>query len=67
MWLGAELVGESGVGTCSLDDENSLDEEGKVSSLVRAGGCGDGEDLGVSFGDPAKVVMNERTDREGLS
>lgn len=66
MWLGVELVGESGVGTCSLDDENSLDE-GKVSGLVRAGGCGDGEDLGESFGDPEKVVMNERTDGEGPS
>ena len=67
MWLGAELVGESGVGTCSLDDENSLDEEGKVSGLVRAGGCGDGEDLGESFGDAEKVVMNERTVGEGSS
>ena len=54
-------MGESGVGTCSLDDEKSLDVEGKVSGLVRAAGCGEGEDLGESFGDAEKAVMNERT------
>ena len=64
VWLGAELVGESGPGTSSLEEEKSLDEGGKASGLLRTGGCGDGEDLGVSFGDPEKVVMNDRTDRE---
>ena len=66
VWLGAEPVGESGPGTCSLEEEKSLDEDGKASGLLRTGGCGDGEDLGVSFGDPEKVVMNDRTDREAL-
>ena len=64
VWLGAELVGESGPGTCSLEEEKSLDEDRRASGLLRTGGCGDGEDLGVSFGDPEKVVMNDRTDRE---
>jgi hypothetical protein len=66
VWLGAELVGESGPGTCSLEEEKSPDEDGKASGLLPTGGCGDGEDLGVSFGDPEKVVMNDRTDREAL-
>jgi hypothetical protein len=57
-------VGESGVGTCSLDDDRSLDEDSRLSDLTCAGGCGDGEDLGESLGDPEKVVMNERTDVE---
>lgn len=35
--------------------------------MTVAGGCGDGEDLGESFGDPEKVVMNERTDKKGSS
>jgi hypothetical protein len=61
VWLGAELVGESGVGTCSLDDDSSLDEDNKLLCLSRAGGCGDGEDLGESLGDPENVLMNERT------
>lgn len=67
VWLGAELVGESGPGTCSLEEDNSLDEDRKASGLSRKGGCGDGEDLGVSFGDPEKVVMNDKTGREASS
>ena len=67
VWLGAELVGESGLGTCSLEEDNSRDEDRRVSGLLRTGGCGDGEDLGVSFGDPEKVVMNDKTDREASS
>jgi len=67
VWLGPELVGESGPGTCSLEEDNSLDEDRKVSGLLRTSGCGDGEDLGVSFGDPEKVVMNDKTDREASS
>jgi hypothetical protein len=67
VWLGVKLVGESGPGTCSLEEEKSLDEDGRVSGLLRTGGCGDGEDLGVSFGDPEKVVMNDRTDKEASS
>jgi hypothetical protein len=65
--LGPELVGESGPGTCSLEEDKSLDEDGKASGLLRSGGCGDGEDLGVSFGDPEKVVINDKTDREASS
>jgi hypothetical protein len=67
VWLGAELVGESGPGTCSLEEEKSLDEDGRASGLLRTGGCGDGEDLGVSFGDPEKAVMNDKTDGEASS
>ena len=61
--LGPKLVGESGLETYSLEEDNSFDEDGKASGLLRTGGCGDGEDLGVSLGDPEKVVMNDRTDR----
>ena len=57
------LAGESGDGTCSLDDDRSLDGDSKLPDLARAGGCGDGEDLGESLGDPENVLMNERTNR----
>jgi hypothetical protein len=65
--LGPEPVGESGPGTCSLEEDKSLDADGKASALAYASGCGDGEDRGVSFGDPEKVVMNDKTDREASS
>ena len=61
VWLGVELVGESGVWTWSLDEENpSFDEVGVESWSCFEYGCGEGVSLEESLLEP-KVVMNERT------
>lgn len=60
-------VGDSGIGTYSLEAENSLDEDGVVSARKRACdcGCGEGEFLGESLGELPKALINERTVGQG--